>query len=233
MRIKLIALSLFVCAFAFAQTPPSATKPAPPPHPCDGDRSGITPDFLWQALVAGNQHYVKGKIVYDDLIKEREVFAARQCPPMTILSCSDSRVPPEIAFNQSINGLFIVRTAGNYADTLGLASIEFAIANNWTKLIVVLAHEDCGAIKGALAIGDPSSPNLLALVTRIRESFYGIEWKPNDDEWVKKATIANAQHAAAALLAQSPMIRQAVSENRVKIVVAYYSTTTGEVTRVD
>lgn len=240
MHRKWIALPLllivFVCAPLVAQTAqPQTAQPqtAPQAAPKVDPAAAPTPEMFWQALLAGNRQYVAGKIVYDNLKEERKVLAHGQYPPMTILSCSDSRVPPELVFNQSIGGLFIVRTAGNIPDTFGLASIEYAISKNWTMLLVVLAHQDCGAVKASLGPGDPASPSLLALVQRIRGSFYGINWDPNNDEAVYKATVANAKASAASLLAQSAIVRQAVADGKVKIVVAYYSTETGEVKKVE
>ncbi len=233
MRLKefAIALLILVCVSTpiAAQTQAQATPATPKIEPAPGP----TPDMFWDALRTGNKQFVAGKITYDNLKEERKLLAHNQYPPMTILSCSDSRVPPELVFNQSLGGLFVVRVAGNVPDTFGLASIEFAIAKGWTMLIVVLAHEDCGAIKASLGIGDPSTPSLVALAQRIRGSFYGIEWDPANHEAVYKATIANARASAASLLAQSTLIRQAVADGKVKIVVAYYSTESGEVTKID
>lgn len=224
MRLKLVALTLVLCAFVSAQETPKKSASDPSTQP--------TPEMFWKALETGNKEFVAGKLAYPNLKAERDMFKESQYPPMTILSCSDSRVPVELVFNQSIGSLFVVRAAGNIADTFGLASMEFAISKGWTMLIVVLAHEDCGAIEASMGIGDPGSPHLLALANRIRGSFYGIDWDPKDKEMMKKATIANARYSAAYLLAQSPMIRQAVADGRVKIVVAYYSMD-GKVTRVD
>ncbi|HEX2833578.1 MAG TPA: carbonic anhydrase [Thermoanaerobaculia bacterium] len=216
-------------------TPLAAQQPQANPQPSAQQQTEAapTPEMFWNALLTGNKQFVAGKLTYDKLAEERRLLANSQYPPMTILSCSDSRVPPELVFNQSLGALFIMRTAGNVADTLGIASIEYAITQNWTMLLVVLAHEDCGAVKASMGQGDPTSPNLLALATRIRGSFYGIEWDPNNPVAVRRATIANARASAASLLAQSAIIRQAVADGKVKIIVAYYSTATGVVERVD
>ena len=233
MRIRLCAVALLAVLFLPAPVMAQAAAQPAPPSQKDQPSPGPTPEMFWQALVTGNKEFVKGKLVYDDLIQERERLAHSQYPPMTILSCSDSRVPPELVFNQSIGGLFVVRSAGNVVDDLGLASIEYAISNNWTMLLVVLAHQDCGAVKASLGRNDPASPYILALAQRIRGSFYGIEWDPSNKEAVKKATIANAKASAASLLAKSVIIRNAALDNTLKIVVAYYSTETGEVTRIE
>ena len=187
----------------------------------------IDPDVMWKALVTGNLKYAAGQIAYTDLKQEREKLLNSEMPPITILSCSDSRVPPELVFNQSLGALLVVRTAGNVADDLGLASIEFAIKFGWTSLIVVLGHEHCDAVRGALDKADPSTPSLLNLVQRIRTSFYGIPYKPEDEAVREKATEANARASAAWLSAHSSTVRNAVLEGKVKIVPAYYSQKTG------
>lgn len=195
-------------------------------------QESITPDQLWSALQQGNKQFVAGRITYDDLKAERELLKASQYPPITVLACSDSRVPPELVFNQSLGGLFVVRTAGNVADEFGLASIEFAISQKWTKLLIVLAHEDCGAIRGSLGGADPTSPSLLALARRIRSSFAGIPYDTSAAN-VRRATEANARASAAQLLAGSSMIRDAVATEAIKVVTAFYETSTGEVKKID
>jgi carbonic anhydrase len=212
-RIFLITLTLLVCAPLAAQN--------------------ITPEKLWDALLQGNKEFVAGKITYDDLKKERELFASNQAPPITVLACSDSRVPPELIFNQSLGALFVIRTAGNAADDLGLASIEYALSSGYTKLIVVLGHENCGAVVSSLGGGDPDTPALLGLASRIRSSFINIPYDSRDPANVQRAVEANARASAAWLLAHSKMIRDAVATEKIKIVTANYSLKTGEVKKLD
>ncbi len=196
-------------------------------------QESITPDQLWSAMLQGNRQFVGGRIVYDNLKAERELLKDGQLPPITVLACSDSRVPPELVFNQSLGGLFVIRTAGNVADDFGLASIEFALSKGWTKLIVILAHEDCGAVKASLGGADPSTPSLNALAKRIRSSFVGIPYDSVDKANVRRATEANARASAAQLLAGSIMVRDAALTDRIEIVTAYYELVSGEVKKVD
>jgi len=196
-------------------------------------QESITPDQLWTALLQGNQQYVAGKITYDNLQAERELLEHGQLPPITLLACSDSRVPPELVFNQSLGTLFVVRTAGNVADDFGLASVEYALSSGWTKLIVVLAHEDCGAVKASLGAGDPAGAPLNALALRIRSSFAGIPYDAGDKANVKKAAEANARASAAQLLAGSKLVRDAVIANQIKVVSAYCELRSGEVKKIE
>ncbi|MGZ5433312.1 MAG: carbonic anhydrase [Thermoanaerobaculia bacterium] len=213
-RTSFVVLALFIALPAIAQ-------------------ESITPDQLWSAMLQGNQQFVAGKIVYDNLKAERELLKDGQLPPITVLACSDSRVPPELVFNQSLGGLFVIRTAGNVADDFGLASVEFGLSRGWTKLIVILAHEDCGAVTASLGGADPSTPSLNALAKRIRSSFVGIPYDSVDKANVRKATEANARASAAQLLAGSIMVRDAALTDRIKIVTAYYELVSGEVKKVD
>jgi carbonic anhydrase len=223
-RLLILAISLALTLPLFAQQKPVDV---------------VDPEAMWKALMTGNLKFEGGEITYLDLKNERKRLEKSQMPPITILACSDSRVPPEIVFNQSLGALFIVRTAGNVADDFGLASIEYAIKNNWTSLIVVLGHEGCGAVEAALYKDDPVTPSLLSLVQRIRGSFYGIPYitEPLPDEQLEplmlKATEANARMSVAWLTANSSVVRNAVLSKRLKIVPAYYSLKTGAVRAIE
>jgi carbonic anhydrase len=220
-----IALAVaFLVAFPLLGQEQPATAPAPPP---------LTPDQLWSALETGNKEFQKGRITYDKLTEERQALLTTQLPPITVLACSDSRVPPELIFNQSLGALFVVRTAGNVADEFGVASIEYAIAQGYTKLIVVLAHEHCGAVIASMGVANPTTPALNALAMRIRSSFVNIPYNVRTDENVRKAIDANARSSAAQLLASSILIRDAATAARLKIVTAYYDFKTGAVTKVE
>ncbi|MEA2489005.1 MAG: carbonic anhydrase [Acidobacteriota bacterium] len=201
----------------------------------------LTPDTYLNALLKGNQVFVDGKVTYDNLIKERAALATKQYPPVTVLSCSDSRVPPELIFNQSLGSLFVIRVAGNVADELGIASIEYAIAQGYTKVILVLGHTSCGAVEASLAPEincgtvkcGPTTPALDALKERIRGSFTGIPYDAATAGNVQRAIVANTRASAAQLLAASPVIRAAVLGCTVKLATAVYDLATGVVTPLD
>ena len=214
-------LAILALAFTFVVSAQEAKKPP------------VTPEQLWTALLQGNKTFTGGKISFDDLTAERTGLKDGQAPPVTVLACSDSRVPPELVFNQSLGALFVVRSAGNVADTLGVASIEFAILNGWTRLIVVLGHEDCGAVKAALGAGDPNTLALDELAKRLRTAWIGIPYDSRDKANVRKATEMTARAGAAHLLAASKLIRDAVLTEQVKLVSAYYDFGTGEVKKLD
>ncbi len=229
-RVFIITILILVCSPMLAQqAAQQATPPAPPP----AAEQTITPEQLWSALLTGNKVFVAGSIAYNDLKAEREQLKDHQMPPITVLACSDSRVPPELIFNQSLGALFVIRTAGNVVDDFGLASIEFAIANGFTRLIVIVGHQDCGAVRASLGGADPQTPAMTELATRIRTSFVGIPYDSRDAANLKKATEANARASAAQLLAMSKLIRDNVLTGRIKIVLAYHELASGLVKAID
>ena len=190
-----------------------------------------TPDALWKSLAEGNAIYVGGHEKFDDLAELRHHSAEHQSPPVTVLSCSDSRVPPELIFDHSINYLFVIRVAGNVAGPDEIASIEYAIANGYTKMIVVLGHAECGAVRAALSPKPPGTPSLEELVAKIRMSFGSME-RNLDPATVRKAVEANARASADVLRKDSKVINDAVSSGKVALVVAYYDLDTGKVERL-
>lgn len=189
-----------------------------------------SPDALWNDLKKGNAEYVRGHIAYSGLADLRRALDKpnTQKPPVAILSCADSRVPPELIFKRTLNEIFVVRVAGNVADTFDLASLEYAVAHGWIRLLVVMGHSRCGAVDEALKDTDPGTPSLIALVNRIRESF-----RPNHPT-LTEAIKLNALASAAWLPAHSDVIAKAVNDpkHKLKIIAAYYDLGSGVVEEV-
>ena len=217
-----LTIVLALAAPSFAQQQPQAQAETP-----------LGAAQLWTALLQGNKQFVEGKLTYDHLKEERAMLKEGQLPPITVLACSDSRVPPELLFNQSLGALFVVRSAGNVADDFGVASIEYAIGQGYTKLIIVLGHENCGAVKSSLGGADPGSPALQALAMRIRMSFVNIPYDARDAANVRKAIEANTRSSAAQLLAASRVIRDAEATDRLDIITAFYELGSGEVKKLN
>lgn len=186
-------------------------------------------NIRWEWLLEGNARYRAGSLSYDHLRAQRYAFDDYQRPKVAVVSCADSRVPPELIFDQSVGDVFVVRAAGNIVDEFGLGSIEYAVLNRWTQLIVVMGHEHCGAVAEALKPEPAPTPSLAAILTRIRKSFEGHRWEPDDPERLRKAIEANTRASAAYLTTASEVVRKAVQEGRVRIVPAYYWLRSGEV----
>jgi carbonic anhydrase len=126
----------------------------------------VSPDGALNLLLKGNARYVEGMSKRHDFKHEREALVAGQNPYAGILSCADSRIAPEYAFDSSRGDLFVCRVAGNFANVDTIASFEYAVANLGTPLILVLGHESCGAVDATLKVlkrwHDPTRPSPLA-----------------------------------------------------------------------
>ena len=183
-------------------------------------------------LLAGNQRFAEGKsISRTDFSVRRKELAAAQKPKAVVLSCSDSRVPPEYVFDQGLGDIFVVRTAGAIIDTAGIASIEYAVTHLNIKLLVVLAHESCGAIKSVVHTSEdhsPGSPAINALVQEIKENIDGIVLSP-DDKILREPAEANASAVIRKLKNSSTVIKDAVEKKELLIVEAFYELTSGRV----
>lgn len=188
----------------------------------------MRPDNLsWEKaldrLKAGNQNFKTDKL--DGNLQNssrREELVGGQHPFAIILSCADSRVVPELAFDTGMGEVFVIRVAGNTANASSIASIEYAVAHLGVNLIVVLGHESCGAVTAAIAGGD-NGYNLNHLLSHITPAVAASE-DPSVNAVVKK----NAELTTKALSERSAIIRGAL-DNGLKILPAYYHLGSGEV----
>jgi carbonic anhydrase len=177
-----------------------------------------------ERLKAGNKRFVDDLSDGDNrYTSDRRGLVGGQQPFAVILGCSDSRVPPEIAFDTGLGELFVVRVAGNVANTSSIASVEYAVANLGTKLVVVLAHMNCGAVNAALS-GAGAGKNLDHLLEHIRPAL--ADPKQRDVNTVARR---NASVSADRLVQESEIIRLAIERDGVRIVTAFYDLLTGTV----
>jgi carbonic anhydrase len=150
-------------------------------------------------------------------------LASGQSPFAVVLGCADSRVSPEIAFNAGLGDLFVVRVAGGVADTASIASIEYAVANLGARLVVVLAHQSCGAVEAAVS-GNDAGRNLNHLLKHIAPAVQGAG-KSEVDTVARRSARINADR----LTAESQILREAVEQGRLRIVTAFFHFNTGGV----
>lgn len=212
---------------------PVITAPSPiTPHRLEREKGPVSAETSLETLKQGNQRYRKGFLRKDGLAaKDRARLATGQKPHAVVFSCSDSRVPPELVFDQKLGDIFVVRTAGQSADYGAIASIEYAIQHLGANLIVVMGHESCGAVRaahGAFAGGEATSPYIASLVKEIqpRISLFAstpISQGALDESW------ANVIGAAKDLMAKSTIIRNAVETGEVKIARSLYHLGSGTV----
>jgi carbonic anhydrase len=181
-------------------------------------------DDVLDRLAAGNRRFVTDAVLNRGRDRSRrEELVGGQQPWAIILSCADSRVAPEIAFDTGLGELFVIRVAGNVANISSIASIEYAVANIGTPVIVVLGHQSCGAVIAAMAGGD-NGYNLNPLLAHI-EPAKAKTPGGSVDEIVR----TNAALVAQELVERSAIIRDAVEAGRLRIVPAFYSLGDGSV----
>lgn len=189
-------------------------------------------------LAAGNQRFVAtGRGAGKALSPARRAeLAAGQRPFAAVLACADSRVAPEVVFDQELGALFVVRVAGNIATPAVVGSIEFAAAEFSTPLVVVLGHSRCGAVTAtveAMRASAPSlSPGLQAIVDRIRPPVESVLADPSDtgpDEIVSRAVRANVRAVVESLRLDSALLADRVEAGTIQIVGAEYDLETGVV----
>lgn len=194
---------------------------------------GVNAETALARLRSGNERFVSGKIAARDYAHEREELASGQHPYAIVLACSDSRVPPEIVFDESLGKLFIVRVAGHVADPVVLGSVEYAVEHLHTHLLVVLGHEGCGAVKATLGGGAELPPNIDALVRRITPVVEKTRsWKLEADDLLNATVKENVRYQMQMALYQSEPLAHMVSEKKLKIVGGVYNLRTGRVEMV-
>ncbi len=194
-------------------------------------QASTTPDSALQMLKDGNDRFVAGRTRNCDLMKQVKETADQQSPIATIVGCIDSRVPPEMVFDQRLGDIFAARIAGNFVNTDILGSLEFATKLAGSKLIVVLGHTNCGAIKGAA--DDAKLGNLTAMLANIRPSLAKLNYSgvpsSKDKKLVQMLADQNAKDAAKMIVDKSEVIATLVKEGKVKIVSAMHDISTGKV----
>jgi len=192
--------------------------------------STVGADQAWNDLAAGNHRFVLGKSAPHDFPAQRKALIKSQHPRVAVLSCSDSRVPPELVFDTGLGELFVVRSAGEDDDPLSIGSLEYAVEHLGSSVIVVMGHQSCGAVTAACSGGKSESTNLDAVVTPIASSCAKMD--PKRPETLDLAVRDHIHRVAEELLAKSELLKKVFDEGKLAIVEAYYSLETGEVSKL-
>jgi carbonic anhydrase len=192
----------------------------------------MTPDQALELLRDGNRAFLAGEADQIDLSAERRLALAKgQSPFCAYVSCSDSRVPPELLFGRGLGELFIVRNAGNTVDTVAMGSIEFAVANLGVSLIVVMGHESCGAVMAAMSVVSDNTrfPGVIGnMVEPIIPAVLEARGQPGEP--VEAAVKQNVRRVVRRLReASDPLLIEPQRAGRLKVVGAYYELSTGAV----
>lgn len=189
----------------------------------------MTKDEVIDRLKTGNDRFVADKL--DGKLQDssrRNSLTGGQKPYAIVLSCADSRVVPELAFDTGLGELFVVRVAGNVANSSSIGSIEYAVANIGSPVLVVLGHESCGAVTAAVNGGD-NGYNLNHLLSHIVPALAATD----DDADVNDVVKTNARLTAKELMNRSDIINNAVESGKLKIIPAYYNLGSGKVDILD
>lgn len=186
-----------------------------------------TPDEVLAALIAGNKRFVENRpeAPHRNYVRLREVSRG-QNPLVSILSCADSRVPTEIVFDRGLGDLFVVRDAGNIATAEQIGSLEYGTAILGSKVLMVIGHEECGAVQAALQ-NKPLPGQIASIVAAIQPAIDRAN--KNDSEEFFIDTIKRNVMLQVERLNSSPLIYDLVQAGNLKVVGAYYSLKTGEV----
>ena len=204
----------------------NAKEKQAPPKP----ENVLSPDAALKRLLKGNERYVEGVTRRHDFQREREVLVGGQNPFAAILSCADSRIAPEYAFDSSRGDLFVCRVAGNFAADETVASMEYAVAVLNTPLILVLGHESCGAVDAAIkSIKDdkPLPGHLPSLVQAIAPAVKAVSSK--DGDVLNNAIRQNVIDNVAKLKSATPILSAALNDKKIQVVGGIYRLTSGKV----
>lgn len=198
-------------------------------------QASLTPDKALEILKEGNKRFTKNSKADRDLLEQVKDTQGGQYPFAVILSCIDSRVPAEIVFDQGIGDVFSARVAGNIVDEDIIGSIEYGCKVAGSKLVLILGHTSCGAVKGAC--DNVELGNITSLVSKIKPAVAAVK-EPTDEslrnssniEFVNEVSKTNVHHTLDNLRKQSPLLSEMENDGSIKIVGAMYDVSTGNVT---
>lgn len=204
----------------------------PTPIPVVDGKAALSPDAALDLLRQGNAAFLEGRTPRLALGADRRLDLAQgQAPFVAYVSCSDSRVPPELLFGRGLGELFIIRNAGNTVDTVAMGSIEFAVAVLGVPLVVVMGHEACGAVKAAMDVVDSNARFPGAIGDMIEPIIPAVlEARGAAGDKTEAAVKANVSRTVRRLRTEAdPIMLEPQRAGRVKVVGAYYSLSTGNV----
>ena len=220
-------------ALALASLAAVAFAADPAPSPLAAAQKATTPQQALERLVAGNARFASASSTKRDLAAEARKSAAGQYPLASIITCLDSRTSPEYLFDLGIGDAFAARVAGNFVNEDILGSLEFAHKAAGAKLIVVIGHSACGAVKGAA--DDVKLGNLTAALAKIRPAVAAVtdDGTPRNSKnsvFVEKVAAANVRLTAQQIRDKSPVLRDMLDAGEIGLIGGMYDLATGQVT---
>ncbi|QAA93041.1 carbonic anhydrase [Pollutimonas thiosulfatoxidans] len=205
-----------------------AAQSRPPPKP----DNALTPDQAVERLMEGNGRYTSGTTYDRDFSSERAALAGGQNPYACILSCADSRVSPELCFDEERGDLFVTRVAGNYVTNDLLASLEYGVAVLHAPLIMVLGHTRCGALSATVSALEKQTEfpgHIQTLVTALMPAVRAVQAQAHADTLVQAATIENIKQNVQRLKQATPILSNAFQNSRIRVIGGLYDLETGKV----
>ena len=225
---KRFALAVGLCLFTLTTPLAGQETPAKPEVQTRESQAAMTPSAALERLQAGNARFAANEMKNRNWSANVVATASGQFPYAAVLACMDSRAPLEVVFDQGLGDVFGIRVAGNVVNDDELGSLEYALKVG-AKLIVVLGHTDCGAVKGT--IDDVKLGNLTGLLAKIHPAVAAAGCHSSkDDACVSKAAEMNVRQSTKEIRARSPYVRKYLDEGKVKLVGAMYDVATGRVT---
>lgn len=200
-------------------------------HGAESHPEGSAPAEALARLLAGNERFVAGRPQHPhDSASWREGLTGGQQPFAAVLGCSDSRVPPELVFDEGLGDLFVIRQAGHVADEDTLGSLEYAVEHLGVRLVAVLGHQSCGAVQAAVSAvlrDAPVTGHILRLVDDLTTPILEVQHQRGD--LAENAIRANVRHVVCRLRGAGPLLRRRVRSGQVEVVGTYYSLRTGRI----
>ena len=192
-------------------------------------------DESLQKLMDGNKRYVSGDLAKKNIGDDRRKELLKgQKPFAIVVTCSDSRVPPELLFDQGMGDIFVIRVAGNVVDQIELGSIEYGAEHLNAPLLILLGHSNCGAVKATLETKGKAEGNIGAIVKKIAPAAKAAQKKGGSEEEILEAAIqGNLRNVYKDLMSKSTIIPHLTKEGKLKIVAGEYSLATGKVEMID
>jgi carbonic anhydrase len=227
-----------VVAGAAALGPAAAVAEAAKKNPQTGGKAPhpANPDAALKTLLKGNKRYQKNKLELRDYSPVGEDRANKQKPFAAIITCADSRVSPTLIFDVERGNIFVSKVAGNSIDTGTLGSTEYGVAVLGVKLIMVLGHSDCGAIKSAIGVANGTAsfpPAQFGAIGPVVDLLVPpISALPPADRTTDNGVAANARYQAATIAEKGPIVKQAIAAGTIKVVAAVYNIANGKVSLV-
>lgn len=194
-------------------------------------QKATTPEAALRMLQEGNQRFVSGKTINCDLMAQVRATSTSQAPFAAIVGCIDSRVPPELVFDQRLGAIFAARIAGNFVNSDIIGSLEFACKLAGAKAILVLGHSECGAIKGAIDRAELG--NLTGMLKQIEPAVAATKFDgtrtSKDKKLVQAVADTNARLAAQMILSRSPVLKEMADKKEIVVAAAMHDIETGRV----